>query len=74
MDKIINNFSKYLPHFLVASFIALLGYLGFVKEDTSSYIRFNLDENSYVHADDPSVDSGCGSSGDGGSGDGGGDA
>ncbi len=73
MDKIINNFSKYLPHFLVASFIALLGYLGFVKEDTSSYIRFNLDENSYVHADDPSTvyDSGCGSSGDG---DGGGDA
>ncbi len=74
MENLLNKSTKYIPHFLLASFIALLSYLGLTKDESSSYIKFNLDENSYVHADDPSTtnyDGGCGSSGDG---DGGGDA
>lgn len=74
MQKIISNFSKYVPHFVLASIASLLIYVGIYKEEVSnSFIKFNLDDSTRVHADDPNLYGGY-PDGGGGDGGGGGDA
>jgi uncharacterized membrane protein len=64
---------KYIPRLFLASVAALAAYVGFSKQENISYMKFNLDDSLYVHADDPVAaeaaaaatsvsDGGCGSS------------
>lgn len=59
---------KYISHLFLAVAAAFASYLGLSKSGDISYMKFNLDDSLYVHADDPgggggstSVDTACAS-------------